>query len=75
MQTARPTPFFPASLLTSYQQRHGLDDVALAAVLGCSLDVLTDLRLCRPHVAAEPRWTVEEGVAIRGQCGGNCKTA
>jgi hypothetical protein len=30
-----------------YQQRHNLDDVALTAVLGCSLDVLTDLRLCR----------------------------
>src|SRR5215813_11740132 len=40
-------PLFLASVLAAYQQRHGLDDVALAAVLGCSLDVLTGLRLCR----------------------------
>ncbi|MBI1917673.1 MAG: hypothetical protein HYS12_23505 [Planctomycetes bacterium] len=56
-------PFFFASMLAAYQERHGLDDDGLAALLGCSLDVLTDLRLCRRPGAAAPRWTVEEDIA------------
>jgi hypothetical protein len=47
--------------------------MALAAVLGCSLDVLTGLRLCRWPGAAEPRWTPEEDVAkIVGRFGDRC---
>jgi hypothetical protein len=40
-------PFLLASALAAYQRRHGLDDAALAEVLGCPLSVLTHLRLCR----------------------------
>jgi hypothetical protein len=60
----------PASAQAAYQHQHNLDDAGLAAVLGCSLDVLTDLRLCRWPGAAEPRWTVGEDVArIAGHFG------
>jgi hypothetical protein len=43
-------PLFLAAPLARYAERHGLDDDALAARLGCRPEVLTDLRLCRnPH--------------------------
>jgi hypothetical protein len=63
-------PFFLASALAAYQQRHGLDDAALAAALGCAPAVLTQLRLCRRPGEAEPSRTVEEDVAqIAGRFG------
>src|SRR5262245_41457766 len=40
---ASGNPLFLALGLAVYQERHDLDDVALAAVLGCSLDVLTGI--------------------------------
>jgi hypothetical protein len=56
-------PYHLASVLAAYQQRHGLDDAALAALLGCNPAVLTPLRLCRRPGAGEPSWTWEEDVA------------
>jgi hypothetical protein len=58
-----PAPFLLASALAAYQQRHNLDDAALAAVLGCALDVLTQLRLCRRPGAALPSRTAVDDVA------------
>jgi hypothetical protein len=43
--------------------RHGLDDAALAALLGCTPDVLTQLRLCRRPGEAAPARTAGEDVA------------
>jgi hypothetical protein len=42
--------------------RHGLDDNALAALLGCAPSVLTQLRLCWWPSAALPLRTAEEDV-------------
>jgi hypothetical protein len=39
-------PSFLAHALAAYQRRHGFTDELLAAVLGCTLDTLTHLRLC-----------------------------
>jgi hypothetical protein len=61
-------PYFLASALATYQQRHDLDDAALSALLGCDLAVLTPLRLCRRPGAAVPRWTAEEDVEIISRC-------
>jgi hypothetical protein len=47
-------PWFFGWALAAYQQRHGLDDAALAAELGCVPDVLVMLRLCRRPGTAEP---------------------
>jgi hypothetical protein len=44
---AAADPYFLASGLAGYQDRHDLDDAGLAAFLGCSLDVLPRLALCR----------------------------
>jgi hypothetical protein len=57
------TPYFLASVLAAYQRRRGLDDAALAALLGCNVAVLTPLRLCRRPGAANPSWTWEADVA------------
>jgi hypothetical protein len=57
-------PSFLGSALASYQQRHGLDDAGLAAVLGCTPNALTQLRLCRRPGVAEPGRTAEEDVAV-----------
>ena len=59
LQTVRVSsnPFFLASVLAVYQQRHTLDDVALAAVLGCSLNGLTDLHAYHRSWVSS-RWTV-----------------
>jgi hypothetical protein len=56
-------PFFLASALAAYQQRRGLDDAALAAVLGSTPAVLTQIRLCRRPGAAAPGLTPEGDVA------------
>jgi hypothetical protein len=55
---------FLSSALTANQDRHRLDDAALAATLGCIVAVLTRLRLCRRPGTAEPDWTADEGVAM-----------
>ncbi len=39
-------PTFLAFALAAYQRRHGLTDRLLADVLGCTLDILTRVRLC-----------------------------
>ena len=56
-------PFFLAPALASYQRRHGLDDPALAAALGCVPAVLLSLRLCRRPGAAEPDHTAAQDIA------------
>jgi len=56
-------PFFLASVLATYPARPSLDDAELAAVLGCSVDVLTSLRLCRRPGAAQPGRTAAFDVA------------
>ncbi len=43
---AATKPEFVAHRIAAYQQEKHLDDAALAAQLGCSLDNLTHLRLC-----------------------------
>jgi hypothetical protein len=40
-------PFFLAFSLASYAQSEGLNDSALASRLGCDLDRLSRIRLCR----------------------------
>jgi hypothetical protein len=63
-------PYFFASTVAAYQRRHNLEDMALAALLGCTPDVLTHLRLCRRPGAAPPDWTAEADIlAIVGRFG------
>src|SRR4051812_36627252 len=40
-------PFFLAGLLDAFAQSEGVDDAALAEHLGCAVDQLPRLRLCR----------------------------
>src|SRR5690242_7445461 len=40
-------PFFLASILQAYQRANNLDDLALADLLGCTLNNLPRLALCR----------------------------
>jgi hypothetical protein len=54
--------WFLSSVLTAYQDRHRLDDAALAARLGCDVARLVDLRLCRRPGAALPQRTVEQDI-------------
>ena len=47
---AEGDPFFLADLLAAFARSEELDDTALAARLGCGVDQLPRLRLCRaPH--------------------------
>jgi hypothetical protein len=62
-------PYFLVPVLTVYQQRHGLDDAGLAAMLGCDLTVLTQLHLCRRPGAAEPGRSAEGDVVMCGARG------
>lgn len=55
--------FFLAARLVAYQQHHELTDQQLADVLGCSLENLTRLRLCRVPETSEEL----AQVAARGQ--------
>jgi hypothetical protein len=48
-------PFFLASALKDYADGEGLDDSGLAARLGCSVQTLDLLRLCR-RPRPEPPW-------------------
>ena len=61
-QRAEADPFFLASLLALYAGSEQLDDAGLAAALGCPVETLTDVRLCRaprpqemPRADAHPR--------------------
>lgn len=56
-------PFFLAFALAVYQERHQLDDAALAALLGCDADTLTVLRLCR-RPGGSPQFTADEDLAV-----------
>jgi hypothetical protein len=47
LQRAAAHPFFLASALEAYRSFNSLDDAALAAHLGCSLEDLPRLVLCR----------------------------
>jgi hypothetical protein len=59
-------PFFLASALTRYAEREELDDAALAAMLGCTMPILTRLRLCRvPRPEAPFFWQDVERIAGR----------
>jgi len=55
-------PFFLASALVDCAQSEGLKDLDLASKLGCSLEVLSPLRLCRRprHEPAYFRQDVEQ---------------
>jgi hypothetical protein len=55
-------PFFLNSALSAYQDRHGIHDPALAALLGCAPAVLTSLRLCRRPGIAEPDRSTEQDI-------------
>src|SRR4051812_18939850 len=44
---ARSEPFYLASVLEAYTRGEGLDDAALADALGCRVEDLLMLRLCR----------------------------
>jgi hypothetical protein len=46
-QRAVSSPFFLARILKEYQQAHHLDNEALAMFLGCHVDDLPRLALCR----------------------------
>lgn len=47
VELAAENPFFLASALRAYRSFNSLDDAALAAHLGCSLEDLPRLALCR----------------------------
>jgi hypothetical protein len=55
-------PFFLGALLAKHRQAHGLDEPALAALLGCPVAALASVRLCRRPGAAEPDRTAEEDI-------------
>ena len=56
-------PWFLGHALAAYQRRHGLDDAALARLLGThDTAVVVALRLCR-RPGNEPGRTTEEDVA------------
>jgi hypothetical protein len=62
-ERASRDPWFLGHALAAYQQKHGLDDAALARELGANdTAVVVALRLCRRPGAAEPNWTMEEDV-------------
>jgi hypothetical protein len=60
---ASADPWFFGFVLSAYQQRHGLDDAALADEVGCNdTAVIVALRLCRRPGVSE-QWTAEEDIA------------
>lgn len=61
-------PFFLAPVLAAYARSEGLDDAGLAAALGCPLDKLAALRLCRAP-RAKPRAFREDVAEIAGHFG------
>src|SRR6266516_2521566 len=61
-------PFFLAWLLAAYADSEGLDDAGLAAVLGCPVQELAMLRLCRAP-RPEPREGWEDITCIADRFG------
>jgi hypothetical protein len=59
---ASTDPFFLGHALAGFAARHGLDDAALAAVLGCPA-VLPSLYVCRRPGAAQPDRSAEQDIA------------
>jgi hypothetical protein len=61
-ERAAADPWFLGSVLATYQQRHGLDDAALAGELGANdTAVVVALRLCRrPGIV--PERTAEDDI-------------
>lgn len=58
--------FYLASALDAYKSIHGLDDASLARELGCDLDSLDRLRLCRrPSVESAGFRTDVQAIADR----------
>jgi hypothetical protein len=67
-QRAETEPFFLAWLLAAYAHSEGLDDPGLAATLGCPVEDLVMLRLCRaPRADAREFW--EDLTHIAGHFG------
>jgi hypothetical protein len=62
-------PGLLAHALAGYQRRYGLDDAALAAVLGCPVATLTAVRLCRRQGAAPGRTVAQDVDEIAGRIG------
>ena len=58
-QRAEVQPFFMADALASFRALEGLDDAALAAWLGCPLEALPHIALCRRPDPASPRFRAE----------------
>ena len=53
-------PFFLASVLAAYTQAESLDEAGLASALGCPVETLASLRLCRrPRADSQFRGDVE----------------
>jgi hypothetical protein len=57
---AAADPFFLGWALAAYQRRHGLDDAALAVLLGCAPAALASVRLCRRPGASADRSADED---------------
>ena len=63
---AKGEPFFLASVLDAYARSEGLDDVGLAAALGCPVRELVMVRLCRaPRTEPPEFWEDVTRVAER----------
>jgi hypothetical protein len=63
---AEREPFFLASVLTAYAHSERLDDAGLAAALGCRVEELTMIRLCRaPRTDGGEFWEDVTAVAAR----------
>lgn len=59
-------PDFLASAMAEYARSERLDEAGLAALLGCSVETLTHLRLCRmPRAQAPLFWQDVEQIAHR----------
>ena len=56
---AEQQPFFLAGVLAAYQDANRLDDVALAALLGCQAADLTRLALCRRPATEQARFLAD----------------
>jgi hypothetical protein len=65
-QRLADAPDFLASAMAEYARSERLDEAGLAALLGCSAETLTHLRLCRmPRPQAPLFWQDVEQIAQR----------
>ncbi len=65
---AEGDPFFLASLLALYAASEDLGDAGLAVALGCPVETLTDLRLCRAP-RPDPDGFRQDVAAVAGRFG------